>query len=109
MDTTIFCTFDHQDLADLAMGHIRAVHGVKTIHYVYDRNTRREGHRTAGAVNSTDSNGFGWGFTNMGADLGHPREPLPVSMKITCSTVAKNTVVSRLVNQHASHIIVTPR
>jgi len=85
MSATIFCTFEQQDLADLAMGKLRAsTKGIKTIHYI-------TGNRRGSAINAVNTIS--------------PSQP--VTVKIVCTEGTANTVVARLVNLHAYEIITT--
>ena len=85
MSVTIFCNFEQQDLADLAMGKLRAsTKGIQTIHYI---NTNRH----ASTVNATNT----------------ISPSSPVTVKIVCTDNTANTVVARLVNLHAYQIITT--
>jgi len=85
MSVTIFCTFEQQDLADLAMGKLRAsTKGIKTIHYI-------TGNRRGSAVNAVNS----------------ISPSNPVTVKIVCTEGTASTVAARLINLHAYQIITT--
>lgn len=106
MSTTIFCTFEQQDLADLAMGHVRQIRGVKSIHYVIDHAAHQ---RTRGATNSvSDGMTASWGLFGTNAVSTGDTPSLPASVKITCDDAARRRVVSMLVNMHAYKIVTTP-
>lgn len=102
MSATIFCTFEQQDLADLAMGHVRQIRGVKTIHYIVDHSA---GQRLENATNRGDDTFFGFGFFGMTASYGAEVPSMPASVKITCDDAARQEVVSTLVNLHAYKIV----
>lgn len=105
MSATIFCTFEQQDLADLAMGKIRQIPGVITIHYIIDHTAHQ---RSRGAVNAIEG-ALGYGLVGMyGAANTAIAPPTPATVKITCSDKARKTVVSALVNLHAHKITTTP-
>ena len=85
MSATIFCNFEQQDLADLAMGRLRAsTKGIKSIYYV-------TGHKHGSALNAVN-----------GVQPSHP-----VTVKIVCTESNASAVVSRLVNLRAYQIITT--
>ncbi|MCL2057006.1 MAG: hypothetical protein FWH02_07305 [Oscillospiraceae bacterium] len=103
MSATIFCTFDQQDLADLAIGRIRS--GVKGIHDVkYLNGFEDSGHSATGGDNAGF---FGWavpfGYTNNAAI----RPSRPVDVKIVCDDSVRHQIAARLVNQHAYKIVVS--
>ena len=105
MSATIFCTFEQQDLADLAMGKIRQIPGVMTIHYIIDHAAHQ---RLRGAV-SVMGGAMSYGLVGISSveNTATP-PPQPATVKITCSDKARKTVVSTLVNLHAHKIITTP-
>jgi hypothetical protein len=82
MNSTIFCTFEQQDFADLAAGRLKAPElGVRSIHYV-------AGYRNPGFTSSVE-------------------EALerPVTMRIVCAENTAAAVKARLVNLHGYQII----
>lgn len=95
MSTTVFCTFEHQDLADLAVGKLRdLVSGVRSIHYI------REYRPSTDILNRS-------GATNMWSGIVDAALPRPVTVKIVCSDSAAPAVKARLINMHAYRIITT--
>ena len=85
MSATIFCNFEQQDLADLAMGKLRnSTKGIKTIHYI-------NGKRRGNAINA----------------VGSLSPSQPVTVRIVCTESTATTVVAKLVNLHAYQIITT--
>lgn len=97
MSTTIFCNFDQQDLADLAVGRLRASSlAIRSIHYIGGFKPDVERTATASA--------FVTGFTGMtGPQIPSP----PVTIKIVCADSAAAAVKSKLINMHAYQIITT--
>lgn len=100
MSSTVFCTFDQQDVADLAMGRLRStVQGIHSIQYLTDYATQSIDHHEGGS----------WllGFNNLyshqnGVGVQPSR---PVSVKIVCDDSVKELVAGRLVNLHAYRIV----
>jgi hypothetical protein len=100
MSSTIFCTFDQQDVADLAMGRLRnSVRGIHSIQYLSDYGNR--------ASNQRDSTPWLFGFSNMsGYQNGYGVQPSrPASVKIVCDDSVRDLVMGRLVNLHAYRIV----
>lgn len=100
MSTTIFCTFEQQDLADLAVGKLRNfVTGIKSIHYIGGYST----------YSSDNSGAFGFNSWNGASGSGiSPAAPSrPVTVKIVCSDASAPKVKSRLINMRAYQIITT--
>lgn len=100
MSTTIFCTFDQQDLADLAMGDLRtAIAGIKSIHYIngYDA---RDNMFTSGTINDS------WiGVFPLRSAMHTDVPSRPVNVKIVCADTAAKEVKARLVNLRAYQIV----
>ena len=95
MSTTIFCTFDQQDLADLAMGRLRSsVQGIHSIHFI-EQEAQNSAHNNAGI-------GYLFGNYFQNTALQPSR---PVSVKIVCDDGVRNMVRARLVNLHAYKIV----
>lgn len=103
MSVTIFCTFEQQDLADLAAGRLRATTaGIKSIYYLAGYG----GHPDALRSNpKTVSNAAV--FPVIQATNDTPAPSRPVTLKIVCTDASCNTIISRLVNMHAYQIITT--
>lgn len=100
MSTTIFCTFDQQDLADLAVGELRATTvGIKSIHYVGGFNSSKTA-LNASAINNSWAGLFP---IQSAGDVIMPSQP--ANIKIVCSDSAANAVKARLVNLHAYQIV----
>lgn len=100
MSSTVFCTFDQQDVADLAMGRLRStVRGIHSIQYLTDYATQ--------STNDYDGNTFLFGFSNLyGPQNSAGVQPSrPVSVKIVCDDTVKDLVAGRLVNLHAYRIV----
>lgn len=100
MSTTIFCTFDQQDLADLAMGDLRStIAGIKSIHYINGYNSKQNAF-TADRVNDS------WiGIFPLRSAMHYDMPSRPVNVKIVCADSAAKTVKSRLVNLRAYQIV----
>lgn len=101
MSTTIFCKFEQQDLADLAVGELRKTTvGIKSIHYVEGFNSTENILNRSTVINS-------WGgvfpLTSSVNDVIMPSRP--VSIKVVCSDAAAKSVESRLVNLRAYEIV----
>lgn len=107
MSTTIFCSFDQQDVADLAVGQLRnTIHGIKSIHYIQGHNTQR--HTSTNSFDNSSIGGFfavtdDWAFTSA---IGVPSQPITV--KIICEDSCRRQIMSKLVNMHAYKIVATP-
>lgn len=100
MSTTIFCTFDQQDLADLAMGELRnTTVGVKSIHYVNGFNSRTNG------LNKGNANDSWMGLFPLQDTTSSVMPSRPANVKIVCSDAAAKTVKSKLVNLRAYEIV----
>jgi hypothetical protein len=101
MSSTIFCTFDQQDVADLAMGRLRnSVRGIHSIQYLSDYGSR--------ASNRQDSGSWLLGFSNMAGSYQNTygvQPSRPASVKIVCDESARDQVMARLVNLHAYRIV----
>jgi hypothetical protein len=100
MSSTIFCTFDQQDMADLAMGRLRnSIRGIHSIQYLSDYGSR--------ASNRQDSSPWFFGFSNMaGYQNNYGVQPSrPASVKIVCDDSVRDQVMGRLVNLHAYRIV----
>lgn len=121
MSTTIFCSFDQQDLADLAVGTLRASSlEIRSIHYIGGFKPRRERELTVIPPSNVAALGFAGGtMGNMQAQvppaafgLEDTQPPLqmpsqPVTVKIVCSDSSATAVKSRLINMRAYQIITT--
>lgn len=91
MSATIFCTFEQQDLADLAVGKLRATtKGIKSIHYI--TGSREQLHP------NVQNSFIGEIFTNIYAA---PAPSRPVTVKIVCNSTAAHEVTAKLINMHA--------
>lgn len=105
MSSTIFCTFDQRDLADLAMGQLRQIPGVTGIRYVIGQTAEGRNH---GAVQKT-AHPYGlWGSI---ASEGMSTQPIPsepAGIKITCDESVRKRVESVLINMHAYRIVSAP-
>jgi len=101
MSTTIFCTFDQQDLADLAMGKIKdTVSGIKNIEYVVDYDSVTSG------VDKAPGFLFNFGiFAASTYTSANVKPSRPVTVKITCDVYSGEIVVSHLMNMHAYNIV----
>lgn len=100
MSTTIFCTFDQQDLADLAMGDLRAtITGIKSIHYMNGYNQR------GGATNSVTADDSWVGIFPPRSVMNADMPARPVNVRIVCSDASAKAVKSRLVNLRAYQIV----
>jgi hypothetical protein len=107
VSTTVFCTFDQQDIADLAMGRLRnSVKGIHSFEYLseygqdFSNHTNQDYNFISGwglFSNATSGSGLGGGA---GVQPSHP-----VSVKITCDDNVKDMIVSKLVNLHAYRIV----
>lgn len=116
MSTTVFCTFDQRDIADLAIGRLRSsIRGIHSIEYLSN---------DSGGENGTGSRyNFisGWGLFSSDpypsaqfASLQPVAIPVrnntsitpsnPASVKIVCEDGSKDAVMSKLVNLHAYNI-----
>jgi len=122
MKRTVYCTFDHRDLADLAMGKLRAsVKPIEAISYVddqrYHNHTAGDGVFVAGIpVNGMPSAGMPAGDLPMGgfissiSTFNNPdptKPPRPATVKITCDESVQQQVVSKLINLHGYRIVAT--
>jgi len=111
MNRTVYCTFDQRDLADIAMGKLRAaVPGVKAVSYVdaglnsgYDGGYNNTGQRGAyfGAV------GYGNIFPAIPTAFANTaiRPARPVTVKIVCDEGSQKKVTSKLINLRAYRIV----
>ncbi|MDL2232777.1 hypothetical protein LJC63_04260 [Ruminococcaceae bacterium OttesenSCG-928-L11] len=104
MSATIFCTFDQQDLADLAMGRLRnSVRGIHSIQYLADFGDsfhNRAKDRDSFFAGPAMAWGMAGGYNNASVQPSRP-----VSVKIVCDDAAKSQIVGRLVNLHAYKIV----
>lgn len=101
MSTTIFCTFEQHDLADLAVGELRkSVAGIKSIHYV-------EGFNSESNIfnRGTVNNSWAGLFPIETGVNGVIMPSRPVNIKIVCSDTAAKAVEARLVNLRAYQIV----
>ena len=126
MSKTIFCTFEQQDLADIAMGRLRSdVAGIQSIQYVQgrggQRQTQNKPHDDGVPFAATSAIGGFWpveafASTSQTAPLGAgaflpvgsaSSSPVagPVTVKIVCDQQSQKNVVSKLVNLHAQKIV----
>ena len=107
MNRTVYCTFDHRDLADLAMGKLRAsVDSVSAISYVDEH--RYHNHAYGGdamLVNGLPEGGFLFSLSNQQHISAGP--PRPVTVRITCEENVQQQVVSKLINLHGYRIVAT--
>ena len=102
MSATIFCTFDQQDIADLAMGRIRgSINGIHDVQYLNDFGANPTNHRDG------DSSFFGWAIPLGYSNSVGVQPSRPVNVKIVCDEYVKDQVTARLVNQHAYRIVVS--
>jgi len=106
MNRTVFCTFDHRDIADLSIGKLKAaIPGVLSAGYVDD------GYGDTSGGGYTNTLGGGVAFTSAAALSGVSnavvRPARPVTLKIVCSESAQQRVVSKLINLHAYRIVAT--
>lgn len=113
MSSTIFCVFEQQDLADLAMGHVRRIRGVQSIHYIGMRDhsgSMLRGGDGPGVVSMAAAPGnMNFGAVWRNADGDAPARGLPsppVSVRIVCADSARTRVEAMLVNMHAHRITV---
>jgi hypothetical protein len=102
MNRTVFCTFDHRDIADLSMGKLKAaVPGVLSANYVDDG---------YGSINGGYQNNVG-GFhiTTAASSVSDTvlRPARPITLKIVCDENSQQRVVSKLINLHAYRIVAT--
>ena len=97
MSATIFCSFDQQDLADLAIGRLRqSVPGVRDVRYLSGSPERHKG-RSSAALSM---------MLNVTGSLEANVQPShPVDVRIICDEAVRDTVASRLVNLHAYRIV----
>ncbi len=100
MSTTIFCTFEQQDIADLAMGDLRnATIGIKSIHYVGGYNSRTN------ILNASTTNNSWGSVLPIRGTMEVEVPSRPVNVKIVCSDASAESVKSRLINLRAYQII----
>ena len=103
MSATIFCSFDQQDLADLAIGRLRqSVPGVRDVRYLSGSPERHKGRSSAvpGQLSPLSM------MLNVTGSLEANVQPShPVDVRIICDEAVRDTVASRLVNLHAYRIV----
>lgn len=106
MSTTIFCTFDQQDMADLAIGKLRSsVHGIHSVEYLSDYRSHSY-NEPRNALRPMGVWGYGIGSWGYGFDNSSGVQPShPVSVKIVCDEGVRQHVVGKLVNLHAYKIV----
>lgn len=106
MSATIFCTFEQQDLADLAMGSIQAVEGVTGIHYVVDHHAHQQQQEDIFPVANNVMGMFGLFVPEMNTAQAAPSQP--TTLKITCADSARQRTMNLLINLHAYRIVSIP-
>ena len=107
MNRTVYCTFDHCDIADLAMGKLRAsVKPIEAISYVDDHRYQNHAHGgDATMLSGLPAGGFLSAINNyQHLSAGPPR---PITVKITCDEKLQQQVVSKLINLHGYRIVAT--
>jgi len=106
MNRTVFCTFDHRDIADLSMGKLKAaVPGVLSVSYVDDG----YGSIDNGYTNTLSGGrvSFAAAATLSGVSNSVVRPARPVTLKIVCDESSQQRIVSKLINLHAYRIVAT--
>lgn len=113
MSSTIYCSFDQQDMADLAIGHIRQMSGVIAIDYSVDSGANSHSDYAGEGVNSV----VGWGSPflawgnffgfNVYENTASAAPSRPASVRVVCEDRALKSIRARLVNMHARDIIVS--
>ena len=106
MNRTVYCTFDHRDLADLAMGKLRAsIKPIEAISYVDDHRYQNHAHGGDTTMLGLPGGGFLSSITNFQQLSAGP--PRPVTIRITCDQNIQQQVVSKLINLHGYRIVAT--
>jgi len=107
MNRTVYCTFDHRDLADIAVGKLRAaVPGIRAVSYV----DGGEGDEYSGARYTNNFQGpvgYGGMFSPIPTAFANTaiRPARPVTIKIICNEGAQQKVASKLINLRAYRIV----
>ena len=105
MKSTVFCSFDHMDMADIALGRLRSeIKSIYQIDYINNAGLNRTEHpRTTipwmgGFVNDNYANAEH-------RNTGGITPPRPVTVKIICNSKVRDRVISKLVNLHAYGVV----
>ena len=106
MSATIFCSFDQQDLADLAMGRLRqTVTGIRDVRYLFDAPTHaHERHEGRGSGIPGQLSPLSMMLNVHGSLEANVQPSRPISVRIVCDDAVRDTVAGKLVNLHAYHI-----
>lgn len=123
INRTVYCSFDHRDLADLAMGKLRnSVSKIKSISYIKGSENYGDDFDIAMPIPVGTNAGMGMGIAD-GAGVGGAlpflgfiptagyhnntgvRPSRPVTAKIVCDESVVHQVTSKLVNLHAYRIV----
>lgn len=103
MSTTIFCIFEQQDLADLAVGKLRdSVLGIKSIYYVGGFNAASTPLNSSTTRDMSVIAGGIFGEMTMSSP---PVPSRPATVKIVCADAAADAIKAKLINLHAHEII----
>ncbi|MCL2068523.1 MAG: hypothetical protein FWH00_01355 [Oscillospiraceae bacterium] len=106
MNRTVFCTFDHRDLADISIGRLKSeVPGVLSVSYVDDGYGGI--HENSGYTNTAAAFNLFPAFGTAGYSNAAVRPSRPVTLKIVCNENSQQRVVSKLINLHAYRIVST--
>ena len=107
MNRTVYCTFDHRDLADIAVGKLRAaVPGIRAVSYVDTGDDN--GYEGARYTNNFQGPvGYGGMFSPIPTAFANTaiRPARPVTIKIICNEGAQQKVASKLINLRAYRIV----